>query len=162
MAVNQRPYLSVKDQAIWNRIHLTPFKVWIEDSKLIAQEQLLARFHNELGGILKWAVEGCKKWQEEGLKKAESVVEATEDYKTDVDPTSLWIETRYTGNEQDTIPTRLLFDDFMKYARDHDIQLSETYDPARFGKTIMKKYKSKAKRIDGSMAKHYFGFKLPN
>ena len=107
MAVNQRPYLSVKDQAIWNRIHLTLFTVWIEDSKLIAQEQLLARFHNELGGILKWAVEGCKKWQEEGLKKAESVVEATEDYKTDVDPTSLWIETRYTRNEQDTIPARL-------------------------------------------------------
>ena len=75
---------------------------------------------------------------------------------------SLWIETRYTGSEEDTVPTRLLFDDFMKYARDHEIQLAENYDSAHFGKTIMKKYKSKAKRIDGSMAKHYFGFKLPN
>ena len=24
------------------------------------------------------------------------------------------------------------------------------------------KYKSKAKKLDGSIAKHYFGFKLPN
>ena len=62
-----------------------------------------------MSGILDWAVEGCKKWQEEGLKKPISVIEATEDYKTDVDPTSLWIETRYTGNEADTVPTRLLF-----------------------------------------------------
>ena len=89
-------------------------------------------------------------------------MEATEEYKSDIDPTISWVETRYTGNEVDTVPTRLLFDDFKKYARDHDIQLLEPYDSTRFGKTIMKKYKSKAKRIDGSMAKHYFGFKLPN
>ena len=97
-----------------------------------------------------------------GLKKPESVVEATEEYKSDVDPTITWVETRYTGNEADTVPTRLLFDDFVKYARDHDIQLPETYDPARFGKTIMKKFKSKTRKVEGSYAKHYFGFKLPN
>ena len=67
------------------------------------------------------------------LKKPESVVQATDEYKTDVDPTSLWIETRYTGNQQDTVPTGLLFDDFMKYARDHDFQLPETFDNRRFG-----------------------------
>jgi putative DNA primase/helicase len=122
--------------------------------QISSQEQLLALFHLEMSGILDWAVEGCKKWQEEGLKKPISVIEATEDYKTDVDPTSLWIETRYTGNEADTVPTRLLFDDFIRYARDHDIQLPENYDSIRFGKTIMKKYKSKPKKIDG--------FRLPN
>ena len=115
-----------------------------------------------MGGILKWAIEGCLKWKLEGLEKPESVVEATEEYKEDVDPTSLWVETRYTGNESDTVPTRLLFDDFMKYARDHDIQLPESYDSGRFGKTIMKKYKSKPRKVDGSVARHYFGFKLPN
>ena len=98
MAVNQRPNLSVKDQAIWDRIHLIPFTVRIDDSKLIAQEKLLATFHSEMGGILRWAVEGCLKWQKEGLEKPESVVEATEEYKSDVDPTISWVETRYTGN----------------------------------------------------------------
>ena len=90
------------------------------------------------------------------------IVEATEEYKSDVDPTISWVETRHTGDDKDTVPTRLLYDDFMKYARENDIQLEPNFDPVRFGKTIMKKYKSKAKRIDGSMAKHYFGFKLPN
>jgi putative DNA primase/helicase len=131
MAVNQRPNMSVKDQTTWDRIHLIPFTVRISDDKLVAQEQLLALFHKEMGGILKWAIEGCLKWQKEGLKKPESVVETTEDYKTDVDPMSLWIETRYTGSEEDTVPTRLLLDNFIKYARDHEIQLSETYDSAQ-------------------------------
>ena len=162
MGVNQRPNLSVKDQAIWDRIHLIPFTVRISDDKSVAQEQLLAHFHKELGGILKWAVEGCANWQKEELKKPKSVVQATDEYKTDVDPTSLWIETRYTGNQQDTVPTGLLFDDFMKFARENDIQLPETFDSRRFGNQIMKKYKSKAKKLDGSIAKHYFGFKLPN
>ena len=121
-----------------------------------------ATFHSEMGGILKWAVEGCKKWLEEGLTKPDSVAEATEEYKTDVDPISLWIGTRYTGNQQDTVPTRLLFDDFMKFARDNDLQLGETFDDRRFGKQIMHKYKSKARKVNGSVAKHYFGFKLPN
>jgi phage/plasmid-associated DNA primase len=96
------------------------------------------------------------------IENIRSVVQATDEYKTDVDPTSLWIETRYTGNEADSVPSRLLFDDFMKFARDSDIQSPETFDSRRFGNQIMKKYKSKAKRKDGKLAKHYFGFKLPN
>ena len=162
MAVNQRPYPSVRDQATWDRIHEFPFKVRILDDKLVAQEQLLALFHLEMSGIPNWALEGCLKWQKEGLGMPESVVDATQDYKTAVDPTSLWVETRYTGKEVDTVPTGLLFDDYMKFARENEINLSDNFDSLRFGRTIMKKFKSRARRIDGSMAKHYFGFKLPN
>ena len=162
MAVNQRPYPSVRDQATWDRIHEFPFKVRILDDKLVAQEQLLALFHLEMSGILNWALEGCLKWQKEGLGMPESVVEATQDYKTAVDPTSLWVETRFTGKEEDTVPTGLLFDDYMKFARENEINLSDNFDSRRFGNTTMKKFKSKARRIDGSIAKHYIGFKLPN
>lgn len=105
MAVNQRPYPSVRDQAIWDRIHEVPFKVRISDDKITPQEELLALFHLEMSGILNWAVEGCIRWQKEGLGMPESVVEATQDYKTAVDPTSLWVETRYT--EKKRIPSRL-------------------------------------------------------
>ena len=49
-----------------------------------------------------------------------------------------------------------------KDARENEINLSDNFDSLRFGRTIMKKFKSKARRIDGSIAKHYFGFKLPN
>ena len=153
---------SVGVLAIWDRIHEVPFKVRIAEDKLIPQEKLLATFHSEMGGILRWAVDGCLKWQKEGLEKPESVVEATEEYKSDIDPTSLWIETRFTGNAEDSVPTRLLFDDFVKFARENDVQLPETFDSRRFGNTVMQKYRSKAKMKDGSIAKHYFRFKLPN
>ena len=147
---------------MWDRIHLIPFTVRITEDKLIPQELLLCNFQKEMGGILNWAVEGCNMWQKDGLKKPDSVIEATNEYKADVDPTSLWIETRYTGNQQDTVPTGLLFDDFTKFARENDIQLEDTFDSRKFGNTVMKKYKSKPKRIEGELAKHYFGFRLPN
>ena len=162
MAVNQLRPPSVKDQAMWDRIHTIPFTVRISEEKLIAQEQLLGNFQKEMGAILNWAVDGCQKWLEEGLYKPISVREATENYKTDVDPTSLWIETRYTGNQEDTVPTRLLFDDFMKFAEANEIPLRDGFDSRLFGKTIMKKFKSKPKRIDDSVCKYYFGFRLPN
>ena len=115
-----------------------------------------------MSGILNWAVEGCLKWQKEGLGMPESVAEATKEYKKTVDPTSLWMETRYTGNDQDTVPTRLLFDDYMKFAEENEINLSDNFDPLRFGRATMKNFQSKSKRIGGSFAKHYFRFKLPN
>ena len=97
------------------------------------------------------------------IENIRSVVQATDEYKTDIDPTSLWIETRYTGNQADSVPSRLLFDDFMKFARENELQLPPTSDERRwFGNTVMKKYKSKARRIEGSVAKHYFCFRLPN
>ena len=92
----------------------------------------------------------------------ESVVEATQEYKTPVDPTSLLVETRFTGKEEDTVPTGLLFDDYMKFARENEINLSDNFDSRRFGNKTMKKFQSKARRIDGSIAKHYVRFKLPN
>ena len=121
-----------------DRIHEVPFKVRISDDKLVSQEQLLALFHLEMSGILNWALEGCLKWQKEGLGMPESVVEATQEYKTAVDPTSLWVETRFTGKEEDTVPTGLLFDDYMKFARENEINLSDNFDSRRFGSITMK------------------------
>jgi putative DNA primase/helicase len=36
-------------------------------------------------GILKWAVDGCLKWQVEGLGVPVAVVEATAEYRQDMD-----------------------------------------------------------------------------
>ena len=69
------------------------------------------------------------------------------EYKTAVDPTSLWVETRYTGKEDDTVPTGLLFDDYMKFARENEINLSDNFDSRRFGSIpIMKKLQIETKK----------------
>ena len=55
-----------------------------------------------------------------------------------------------------------MFDDYMKFARENDIQLHEPFDSRRFGNTVMQNYKSKPKKKAGELARHYFCFKLPN
>ncbi|RKJ06324.1 hypothetical protein D7X33_50870, partial [Butyricicoccus sp. 1XD8-22] len=39
----------------------------------------------EMPGILNWAIEGCLKWQRDGLKEPKVVVDATGQYKEDMD-----------------------------------------------------------------------------
>jgi putative DNA primase/helicase len=162
MAVNQRPNLSVKDQAIWDRVHLVPFTVRISEEKVVPQEELLARFKEEMPGIMAWAIEGAKKWQTEKLMKPSIVEEAITDYKEDIDPNSLYLETRFTGQLDDAVPCAVLFEDYRYFAQGHGFELLEGFDAKRFGKTIMKKFKSDSKKIDGKTTKVYFGFKLPN
>jgi putative DNA primase/helicase len=85
---NHKP--EVKDEAIWNRIHLVPFGVSIPKDKQDRhlREQLIA----EAPGILAWAVEGCLAWQKaKGLFMPATVREAVTSYQEEMDPTERWI-----------------------------------------------------------------------
>ena len=68
-AVNQPPNLSFKDQAIWDRVHLVPFTVRIPETKMIPQEELLAKFKPEMPGVMAWAFQGAQMWMDEKLRK---------------------------------------------------------------------------------------------
>ena len=162
MALNQRPNLSVKDQAIWDRVHLVPFTVRIPESKLIPQEELMAKFKSEMPGIMSWAVKGAQMWIEEKLQKPKIVKEAIADYKQDIDPNTLFLETRFTDDLNDAVASQALFEDYKNFARQHNLDLSLGFDTKAFGRTIMKRFKTTSKRIDGQSKKVYQGFKLPN
>ena len=56
MAVNDRPNLSAKDSAIWQRVKMIPFEVRIPEDKIVAQEELLELYYLEMPKILDWAV----------------------------------------------------------------------------------------------------------
>ena len=162
MAVNQRPNLSVKDQAIWDRVHLVPFTVRIPEAKVIPQEELLAKFKPEMAGIMAWAVQGAQMWMDEKLRKPIMVEEAIAEYKEDIDPNSLYLETRFTGDPNDAVPTAVLFEDYRIFAGDHGYDLADSFNAQRFGKTVMKKFRSGSKKLNGKNTKVYFGFRLPN
>lgn len=161
MAVNDRPNLSVKDSAIWARVKMIPFEVKIPDDKIVAQEQLLELYHLEMPKILDWAVQGAKKWIEEGLGDPPSVVQATKDYQYEIDPNALWIETRHTSDEKDCVPYAELYGDYKVWADENQIGLPVDFDAKVFGRTVMRKWRSKNKKVVGKTVKHYFGFKLP-
>jgi len=85
LSTNHKPVIRGSDNAIWNRIHLIPFEVFIPKAEQIPRTVLLERLRGEWPGILKWAVEGCILWQKEGLDKPEEVERATDSYRCEMD-----------------------------------------------------------------------------
>lgn len=83
MATNHKPQITGDDQAIWRRVHLIPFNVVIPPEE--RDGDLPEKLRNELPGILNWAIKGAIKWTIEGLKPPEEVLQATNEYRSEMD-----------------------------------------------------------------------------
>ena len=140
---------------------MIPFTVRIPDDKIVPQEELLETYDKEMSKILNWAVEGAKKWIDEGLGDPPSVVQATKDYQYEIDPNALWIQTRHTSNEKDSVSCAELYEDYKVWAEENQIELSPEFNSKSFGRSVMRKWRSKSRKVDGKGVRHYFGFKIP-
>ena len=90
LAANHRPVISGTDHAIWRRIHLIPFSVTFDDRKKI--KGFAQKLKAELSGILNWAIEGCREWLEEGLNPPEEIINATQNYRKEMDVIGNFLE----------------------------------------------------------------------
>lgn len=89
LATNHKPVIRGTDDAIWDRLRLTPFLVRITEEE--DDKQLRAKLLAEATGVLAWAVEGALAWQREGLGTPADVQEATQAYRRDMDVLGYWI-----------------------------------------------------------------------
>ena len=87
---NHKPQIRGTDEGIWRRIRLIHFGVTIpaEDCDKRLPEKLRA----ELSGILAWAVRGCLEWQKDGLREPASVLNATQEYREEMDALAPFLE----------------------------------------------------------------------
>lgn len=83
LAVNHRPVIKGTDHAIWRRIRLIPFTVEIPQEQ--QDRELPEKLKAELPGILNWFLAGCLQWRYGGLAAPQAVVDATEDYRSEMD-----------------------------------------------------------------------------
>lgn len=83
LATNHRPVIRGTDHGIWRRIRLIPFTTTIADAE--KDPDLPAKLAAERDGIMAWALAGCLAWQAGGLAPPAVVLEATEDYRADMD-----------------------------------------------------------------------------
>lgn len=83
IATNNRPVVRGTDEGIWRRIKLVPFTERFDGNR--RDELLSAKLETELSGILSWAIRGCSDWQSLGLGQSESVTQATQTYRSDMD-----------------------------------------------------------------------------
>lgn len=92
LASNHKPVIRGQDVAIWERIYLIPFTIYIPPEE--RDKRLGEKLKKEADGILRWAVEGCLMWQREGLNPPDVVRAATEEYKQEMDVLNEFLEDR--------------------------------------------------------------------
>lgn len=90
IATNHMPYIRGTDHAIWRRIHKIPFNAKFEGER--KDDGLKDKLRMEKPGILNWLLEGYQMWEEERLSPPAEVVEATREYKADMDVVAGFLE----------------------------------------------------------------------
>lgn len=91
LAGNHRPRMRSADDAMRRRMHVIPFR----HKPASVDRQLREKLKAELGGILKWAVEGeIERGRIGGLNPPKSVVAATDEYFASENTIGRWLDER--------------------------------------------------------------------
>ena len=90
IGANHKMIIPSDDQAIWNRLRLVPFDAVIADED--KDKFLFDKFKAEAQGVLAWHVHGCVEWHEHGLNDPPAVMEATAQYRNDMDTFGEFLE----------------------------------------------------------------------
>ncbi|MDH5327989.1 MAG: phage/plasmid primase, P4 family [Gammaproteobacteria bacterium] len=92
---NHKPALHNVDEAARRRFHIVPFNF----KPNVKDTGLPQKLREEYPGILQWALDGCKDWQQNGLIVPDIVRAETDEYFSDQDLFTQWLEecTEHSG-----------------------------------------------------------------
>src|SRR5215510_15091817 len=107
MATNHKPVIKGTDYGIWRRIRLIPFTTRIEEEK--QDKHLEQKLMEERSGILNWLLEGTALWKREGLKAPRAVLNATDEYRGEMDVIGNFLKERCIQQKDFTIRIRELY-----------------------------------------------------
>ncbi|MEJ1089406.1 phage/plasmid primase, P4 family [Microbacterium sp. Mu-80] len=132
LVTNHLPTLPADDPAVWERVRVITFDVFIEPED---RDPLLAsKLQEEADGILTWAVEGLHQYWTDGLAEPEAVKIATNDYASAQDSVARFIDTVCTetpSNGGNT--TRELHDAYVDWATAERIFAEHRLGRTEFG-----------------------------
>jgi len=121
MSGNHRPRIAGTDEGIWRRVRLLPFEASFRDDD--ANPHLREELREEMPGILRWAIEGCKQWKAKGLGLPERVKLAGEDYRNAEDDLGDFIADRIEESpEAATCPKKEVFAAYAEWAEAEGIR----------------------------------------
>ncbi|MEK1378404.1 DNA primase [Limosilactobacillus fermentum] len=151
MATNHQPLIRGTDDGIWRRINLIPFKVQIPEDQV--DKDLKYKLQRENAGIMKWIVEGAMMWQREGLNPPQSVLDASNEYRDEMDVISLFIDDCCETGENYQAPAGELFKKYQEWAKESS---EYSMSKQKFGREMRKKFKYKRM----SNGRFYVGLKI--
>ena len=151
IATNHKPVVRGTDIGIWRRIKLIPFEVNIPAEKV--DKNMKYKLRSEFPQILRWAVEGCRKWMSKGIEEPSCVLEATKEYKHEMDLLAGFMDQciviDYTCDEK--INANDLFRIYIQWAKDNnEYEMSSK----KFFSEISKKLPEKGRNSRGVFYKY--------
>lgn len=117
LASNHKPIIRGQDMAIWERIYLIPFAVYIPPEE--RDKHLGEKLKEEAAGILRWAVEGCLEWQRKGLRPPEIVKAATEEYRSEMDVLADFLLDRCIIQENAKVSNTALWAEYTDWCKEN-------------------------------------------
>lgn len=136
LATNHKPIIRGTDDGIWRRLMLIPFDVQIPDSKV--DKDLKYKLKREEVGILNWAVDGAVMWQKEGLNPPQSVLEASQEYRSEMDVIDMFVSDNCEKYKDYEAPAGQLFKLYKQWAADNS---EYSMSKQKFGSEMKAKYK---------------------
>ena len=151
LATNHKPIIRGTDDGIWRRMILIPFTVQIPDHRV--DKMLKYKLQREAAGILNWCVQGCLKWQREGLKAPSKILDASKEYRNEMDVLENFIDDCCLKGDGFQAPAAELFQTYKKWAEEN----SEYSMPKqKFGQQMKMKHEY-VKNRDG---RFYLGLRI--
>jgi putative DNA primase/helicase len=118
MATNHKPVIKGTDYGIWRRIRLIPFTTTIPPEK--QDKRLQEKLAAEASGILNWLVEGARRWKEKGLQTPEDILNATDEYRGEMDVLGNFIKERCIQIDGVSIKARELFKAYQEWCDENN------------------------------------------
>ena len=151
LSTNHKPYIGGTDMGIWRRVKLIPFTVTIPDDEVNKnlQDELRAE---ELSGIFNWALAGCKLWQADGMIDCAAVLDATDEYKDDMDTLKEFFVDCCVEEAGATVHFKVLFNVYTEWADVNHIK--NPLGKINFGAKIDERKFTRVRNNKGGMVKN--------
>ena len=117
MATNHKPVIKGTDHGIWRRIKLIPFTTRIPDEK--QDKNLEEKLKAEASGILNWLLEGTVRWRREGLRAPAAILNATDEYRGEMDVIGNFLKERCLQKKELSIRIRELYKAYADWCDDN-------------------------------------------
>jgi len=117
MATNHKPVIKGTDHGIWRRIKLVPFTTRIPEEK--QDKNLEEKLKQEASGILNWLLEGTARWRREGLKAPAAILNATDEYRGEMDVIGNFLKERSIQKKDVSIRIRELYKAYADWCDDN-------------------------------------------
>jgi putative DNA primase/helicase len=151
LATNHKPIIRGNDTGIWRRIISIPFNYKVPREK--RNKSLIFELQEEMGAILKWAIDGCLKWQKEGLKLPDAITKSNQDYQEEMDIITIFLKDHTKTDPQSKVLATKIYQEYVAWAKSSNEWVASS---TIFGRELGKRFKKKRT----SKGVWYLGLKL--